>query len=108
MTSNPTANAVKFRLLGDQLTDTEFNIFLSKIIEAFGKDIIFASLFHLFINSSQTNKYFHQINKANTTISDIIKSRKIKPKQISKISTISQLPKELIGHLSSFLTQKCY
>ena len=92
--------AVKFRPLAKQLTDTEFNVFISKLTKLYGKEIIFSSLFNSFAPSLQSNMnddiYIY-------IISNIIESRKIKDKQKPKPSKIDELPSPLIAEIGSYV-----
>eukprot|EP01083_Nonionella_stella_P284350 967973_1 len=97
-------NAIKFRHLISQLTDEECVSFLSKLVHLH-LDIVVTSLFLHLAKTKQTNP----LNSFNESLSDIIQSRKEKPKAISfNDMKMNQLPAAIIGHTASFLPQCDY
>eukprot|EP01083_Nonionella_stella_P143776 447533_1 len=95
---------IQFRHLIAQLTHQELIQFLSNLLNTH-TDIILTSLFQHLAQSQQ----IHQANAFNASLTDIIQSRKEKPKPIpTTIVTLSQFPRAIIGHLASFLNQWDY
>eukprot|EP01084_Bolivina_argentea_P130647 230625_1 len=97
--------AINFRFLINQLTQTETHQFINELLDP---NIIITALFNHILEES-THKQFNG-DHINDIISNIILSRKKKPKPTIPIQTIqlNQLPKRLIGVISSFITQKDY
>eukprot|EP01083_Nonionella_stella_P302024 1039465_1 len=97
-------NAIKFRHLISQLTHEECVSFVSKLVHSH-LDIVVTSLFRHFAKTKQTNP----LNSFNESLSDIIQSRKEKPKAISFNNIkMNQLPTTIIGITASFLPQCDY
>eukprot|EP01083_Nonionella_stella_P175939 614247_1 len=68
-------------------------------------DIIFTSLFTHIVKTNQ----IHEANHFNESLSDIINSRKEKPKAIPTNNIqLHQMPRALIGYTASFLKQRDY
>eukprot|EP01083_Nonionella_stella_P285395 971394_1 len=98
--------AIKFQHLISQLTHEECVGFLSKLVDSH-MNIIVRSLFHHFVKANQNQ--INQLNSFNESLSNIIQSRKEKPKTISpRNMKLSQLPRAIIGHTASFLDQWDY
>eukprot|EP01083_Nonionella_stella_P058028 152085_1 len=96
--------AIKFRHLISQLTHEESVGFLSKMMNSH-MDIVVTFLFRHFAKTNQTNP----VDSFNDSLSDIIQSRKEKPKAVSlRNPKLSQLPIAITGHIASFLTQQTY
>eukprot|EP01083_Nonionella_stella_P301460 1034308_1 len=97
-------NAIEFRYLTTQLTHEERVGFLSKLVRTH-MDVLFTSLFMLIVKTNQ----IHEANHFNESLSDIINSRKEKPKAIPTNNIqIHQLPRALIGYTASFLKRHEY
>eukprot|EP01083_Nonionella_stella_P185416 675978_1 len=93
--------AIKFQYLFSQLTHEECVGFLSKLVDSH-MDIIVGSLFCHFVKANQNQ--INELNSFNESLSNIIQSRKEKPKAISpRNMTLSRLPRAIIGHTASFL-----
>eukprot|EP01083_Nonionella_stella_P315231 1138163_1 len=100
------SKALKFRALCAQLTPTETKSFINSVIDVNGT-VLFSALFHL-IRSSCTYKDI-DADCLNHMLSDIILSRKKKPKPDAIVTkNINSLPPALIGHTASFLPQSDY
>eukprot|EP01083_Nonionella_stella_P315670 1140917_1 len=98
------SKAIQFRHLTAQLTQQEHIQFLSNLLDTH-TDIILTSLFEYLAQSHR----IHQANAFNESLTDIIQSRKEKPKPIPTTNvTLSQFPRAIIGHLASFLNQSDY
>eukprot|EP01083_Nonionella_stella_P159720 521359_1 len=98
--------AIKFQYLFSQLTHEECVGFLSKLVDSH-MNIIVRSLFHHFVKANQNQ--INQLSSFNESLSNIIQSRKEKPKAISpRNMKLSQLPRAIIGHTASFLGQWGY
>eukprot|EP01083_Nonionella_stella_P059641 156029_1 len=96
--------AIHFRHLSSQLTDQERLQFLSQLVHSH-TDIIFTSLFHHLSKPNQIN----EVTDINNRLSDIIESRKDKPKPLcTKLIQLHQFPEAIIGYVASFLQQKIY
>eukprot|EP01083_Nonionella_stella_P293463 998024_1 len=96
--------AIHFRHLIKQLTTEECTQFLSTIFSSH-VDLIMTSLFHHLAKSNQIN----EVNHFNESLSDIIQSRKDKPKlQCMRNRELHQFPSALIGHTASFLMKSDY
>eukprot|EP01084_Bolivina_argentea_P237074 398523_1 len=109
------AKAVSFRLLIKQLSKDEFLALMSKIFDIKHSDLISTSLFNYFIHQkSIKNCNTNDLNNINLILSEIIQSRKPKPKQPKSESThiatiqLDTLPKALIGNIASYAAQTCY
>eukprot|EP01084_Bolivina_argentea_P104821 187674_1 len=99
--------AIKFRFLYQQLTRKEKKNWLYKSLKT-NENIIVNSLFAHIVNESSTNEQSDGYI-INDTISNIIRNRKKKHEQTMNISSqLSEISPELIGHISSFLTQFDY
>eukprot|EP01083_Nonionella_stella_P172328 591068_1 len=98
------SKAIQFRHLIAQLTQQEHIQFVSNLLNTHN-DIILTSLFEYLAQSHR----IHQANAFNESLTDIIQSRKEKPKPIPTTNvTLSQFPRAIIGHLASFLNQSDY
>eukprot|EP01083_Nonionella_stella_P281501 957813_1 len=98
--------AIKFQHLISQLTHEECIGFLSKLVDSH-MEIIVGSLFCHFVKANQNQ--INQLNSFNESLSNIIQSRKEKPKAISpRNMKLSQLPRAIIGHTASFLYHHDY
>eukprot|EP01083_Nonionella_stella_P270554 916316_1 len=96
--------AIQFRLLVTQLTNDERVGFLSKLIDSH-THLILASLFEYFTEPD----HIHKLNDFNQSLSDIIQSRKEKPKTIcTRNIQLPQFPRAIIGYVASFLNQWDY
>eukprot|EP01083_Nonionella_stella_P181140 647883_1 len=81
-------------------------VFLSKLVDSH-MDIIVRSLFCHFVKANPNQ--LNQLNSFNESLSNIIQSRKEKPKAIpTRNIKLSQLPRAVIGHTASFLSQLDY
>eukprot|EP01084_Bolivina_argentea_P069765 126867_1 len=97
-------NAIKFRSLSDQLIQQEFKQLLNKMVDSNRKHLITTSLFNYFTKHNNDNS--DDLNDINSMLSNIIQSRKQKPKPPSKTNLkLNQLPHSIIGHTASFLDQ---
>eukprot|EP01084_Bolivina_argentea_P075485 136840_1 len=97
--------AISFRSLIKQLSKYEFLTFMSKIYDINHSDLIAKSLFNYFIDG--TNPNADDLNNINSILSEIIQSRKPKPKpQSESIITatikLDILPTALIGNIASY------
>ena len=102
------AQTIKFRSLLHQLNKNEFLKLMGKMFDVHQSHLIGTSLFNHFIHSTSNNND-NDLQILNSTISTIIQSRKLKPKQPPTINIeLDQLPKAIIGHISSFLKQSHY
>eukprot|EP01084_Bolivina_argentea_P220145 373149_1 len=100
------SNAIKFRSLSHQLTKQEFKEFLNKMIDHNKTNLITTSFFNYFIKNNNCNDDLSDIN---SILSNIIQSRKQKPKLHSKTNMkLNQLPQSVIGYVGSFLDQIDY
>ena len=111
---------IKFRNLADSLTQTEFELLLSKLYNKFNKrQLILSSLFHLFNSQNNCNHDNAEERNCNVTktmdiISSIIKSRDTNYQQLpvskhqNKIMTISNLSSDIIGFCASYLNFRSY
>eukprot|EP01083_Nonionella_stella_P164401 543923_1 len=96
--------AINFRHLSSQLTLQERLQFLSQLIHSH-TDIIFTSLFQHLSQPKQVN----QVNEFNNRLSNIIQSRKEKPKPLcTRNIKLDQFPRAIIGYVASFLKQRSY
>eukprot|EP01084_Bolivina_argentea_P286152 490838_1 len=98
------SKAVKFQFLAAQLTENETSLFINKLFQNHPKHINMA-LFNHMLNVLTTA----ESDNINELISNIIQSRKKKPKPIKKQNIkLDSIPKSLIGVIASFLNQKNY
>eukprot|EP01083_Nonionella_stella_P287733 979515_1 len=96
--------AIQFRHLSSQLSHEERIQFLSQLVDSHA-DIIFTSLFRHLCKPNQIN----QVNEFNNRLSDVIQSRKEKPKPLcTRNIKIDQIPRAIIGYVASFLKQRSY
>eukprot|EP01084_Bolivina_argentea_P237073 398522_1 len=104
------AKAVSFRLLIKQLSKDEFLALMSKIFDIKHSDLISTSLFNYFIHQKTIkNPNTNDLNNINSILSNIIRSRKTKPKPESVVDIkLDEFPKTIIGHMASFLHQNDY
>ena len=95
---------IKFRLLADQLNESEFKRFISQfLIEHMGKNCILNLLFEYFKKNDIDTK------PITNHMSEIIKSRKETSSTCkSKPIIIDKLPTNLIGCVASFLEMNSY
>eukprot|EP01083_Nonionella_stella_P115796 343665_1 len=99
------AKVIEFRHLITQLTSEERVAFLSKLVDSHMDIYIWSGLFHYFAQSNQLD----EVNRFNRSLSDIIQSRKEKPKTISTRNIkLHQLPRAIVGYTASFLDQWDY
>eukprot|EP01083_Nonionella_stella_P184593 670786_1 len=98
--------AIEFLHLISQLTHDERVGFVSSLAIAQTRmDLVFTSLFTHIAKTNQIN----EANHLNESLSDIINSRKDKPKAIlTNNIRLHQLPRALIGYTASFLPQMDY
>ena len=107
---------IKFRNLADSITETEFNLFLTKLYNKFNKrQLVLSSLFHLFNaqkNGDQDNasKSNCNVSKTMDILSSIIQSRDINHKEVTvkmtknkPIISLSNLSSDIIGFCASYL-----
>eukprot|EP01084_Bolivina_argentea_P113477 202222_1 len=95
---------IKCRHLSSQLTKTERKQFLNELSNGIN-NIINKALFEFCIKSSNNSS----VNTINNLLTKIIRSRKKKPKRITTENIkLDIIPRQLIGHISSFLYQYDY
>eukprot|EP01084_Bolivina_argentea_P126538 224031_1 len=98
------SKAVKFQVLVNQLTQNEICSFINKLFEDHPK-CIQMGLFYYLLHTPPNN----ESNNINKLISNIIQSRKKKPKQTTKQNIkLDSVPKPLIGVIASFMSQFDY
>ena len=106
---NALYETMKFSLLIDKLSDTEFNEFTALFVKQCGRKALMTPFIsQTFINKCNTNhSNDHCKKKAMKIVQTIIRSSSndIEPMQESTIQT---LPKTIIGEISSYLPQKDY
>eukprot|EP01084_Bolivina_argentea_P117946 209363_1 len=96
--------AIQFRYLIARLTNAERTEFMLNLLDSH-VDLIITALFKQLSQSSQ----IEDVSRFNVTLSDIIQSRKEKPKPISPVNIkLDEFPKVIIGHFASFLHQSDY
>ena len=100
--------AIKFRILADELDDDEFHRYITSLLQSDGKQLLLRSLFSEFIKPNN-NDGMKTVIKSNQIISNIIESRNIKHrKHLNNNRTICSLSNELIGELAAYLQQSDY
>ena len=98
-------NGLKFKKLAKQLTDNEFNKFISNLSNIFNdRDLILNVLCGKFATPSNQVKI---ITKMNEIISKIIQNRKNNIRK-TKATKLDQLPSAIIGEIASYLDQREY
>eukprot|EP01083_Nonionella_stella_P125253 378803_1 len=96
--------AIRFRHLAKQLTHEELVGFLSDIIDS-RIEFIMSSLFQHLSKPNQVK----EVTEFNQSLSDIIQSRKEKPKTICMRNIhLDQFPRAIIGYTASFLRLRDY
>ena len=106
--------AIKFRLLADQLTDTEFTTFVKQAIKQYDRSIILTPIFNQYSghSSSSPRPDRRGLDKLITIIKTIMTQRK--PAKKSEIGsnpkpvTMLSLSSALIGEIGSLLDQKSH
>eukprot|EP01083_Nonionella_stella_P154490 497852_1 len=96
--------AIRFHHLITQLTSTECNQFLSTMAHSHS-NVILSAFFQYVLQSNKT----HEVARFNESLSNIIRSREGKPKQLApKDMKLHEFPRPVIGYVGSFLYQHDY
>ena len=105
---------IKFRSLVGSLNDQEFIVFLSNIIQQYGRDVFLSSFCNQFLQTQciNTNIPTSTINTATNIVRNIITSRHSSHKSAythsSTTRKLDSLPSSLIGEIASYLKHKSY
>ena len=93
--------AVSFRHLSNQLTASERGEFIARLSNT---NILFDALYtHI-----ATSKNQNTAERINSTLSNIIVSRKEKPESQCDHTSLSSIPRHVVGSIASFLKQREY
>eukprot|EP01083_Nonionella_stella_P244512 850924_1 len=96
--------AIRFHHLITQLTSTECNQFLSTLAHSHS-NVILSAFFQYVLQSNKT----HEVARFNESLSNIIRSREEKPKQLAPTDIkLHEFPRPVIGYIASFLDQWDY
>ncbi len=102
------AKAISLKSLMQQLSKHEFLAFMAKLFDVNYCNVISLSLFNHFTASIPKQNLNH-LDVINCILSEIIESRKIKPKPLAMANMkLNKVPKALLGHIASFLDQSNY
>ena len=107
MTSSTLAQAIRFRVLVDQLSDSEFIQFMTRIVTRFGRGILLTPMLNQ-IRGAKSNRLDGQaVSGLISAIKEIINAREEEPyTSIANKVALDELPAPLIGEISSYLKQK--
>ena len=104
--TSPLAQAIRFRVLADQLSDSEFMQFTTRIVSRFGRNILLTPISSK-ITGTKSDRFEEQtVNELIGAIKEIINDRKDdEATSIASKAALDALPGPLIGEISSYLKQ---
>ena len=115
---NPLSQVIHFRKLASRLTDVEFSLFITQLVDKCGREALLTPFCEKFTNKISGNRYrnIHHFNIAIKIIEGIIKSKRKIKQESSTLSNLTRspltrrktLPKAIISEIGSYLNQKEY
>ena len=107
MSSSTLVQAIRFRMLVGNLSDSEFLQFTARIVALFGRNILLTSILSRITDTKASQLDAQTVDRLISTIKEIINARDDESESSrANSTTLDELPGPLVGEISSYLKQK--